>query len=926
MLLGRQEECHRVDRLLVEARAGSSGVLLIRGAPGVGKTSLLRYADEHGRGMLCLWVRGVESESEIGFSSLHELLSPIVQQLELIPNPQAAAVRGALALGPPAGDRLAIAAGTLSVLAAVAERRPLLVLVDDAHWVDEQSADAITFAIRRLSVDRVACVCTHRDDRPSRFTTAGLPEFHLDGIDRGAASALLGLACERQLPSHVVDQLVSATAGNPLALVEAPSFLSEDQLAGLAPIDEPLSVGERLRAGFLHTFDQLPRETRTALLVVAAGTDEPLHVIVKALADLGLPAAALDAASDRYVTRAAERLRWRHPLLRSAIYSAVTPDERRVAHRCLATFADPERRAWHLAAAAPGPDEAVAAALEDVARTARDRGAIAAAARGFERAADMTPSAAERARLLLDAARELVMSGDRERARAMVGHVLAAGCDPLLRADAQLILARAVIWDGDTRTALTLLVGEASLVEPHDPGRAVSMLIEAGGIATISAEVERSVELARRAVRIAQRATAVDRAAAAAFLAEVLIYRGETVEAAALRDQARDFIEASDPSLDTTWLIWPLADMWLEDYAQADAGLARTIADARKRGRLSILPLPLGGQSFLHLWTGQWASATVAAQESRRLAEELGQPNIAAWSHALLARLDAARGREGACREHVARALYVADATGADSVRIYAIAVLGFLELGLGRPQAAVRELDEAARLAAAAGLRHPAVVPFDPDLVEANARANEPGEANRVLDSLDDKAQLTGLGWAAAVVARGRGLLAPPDDLDALFAEALQLHDIFPTPFERARTALCYGERLRRARRLADARTPLRAALKAFTDLGAEPWAARTRVELAAAGDRPATSRPSAVDRLSGQEAEIANLVAGGATNKEVAAHLLLSPKTVEFHLTKIYAKLGVRSRTELTRAVSRTGPAEPEPHAARSTGPGLR
>lgn len=910
MLLGRQEECGVLDHLLDAARAGESGVLVVRGEPGVGKSSLLDYAAERAEGMNALSTRGVDSELELGFSSLLDLLRPVLDRLDSLPETQAAALRGALALGPPAGDRLAVAAATLSLVGMVAEERPVLVLVDDVQWLDEPSEEALLFTAQRLAVEGVAFVGAHREGEESAFADADFSELAVEGLDRDASDELLARSCGLGVARRVADQLFEETGGNPLALNEIPALMSDEQLAGKEPIDEPLPVGDRLRTAFSRRVERLPGDTRHALLVAATSDDEQLDAIERALSTLGLSSADVEAAEEAGLVRVSEgRLVWRHPLIRAAVYAAAPAGERRRAHRALAETDDEERRAWHLASAATDPDEEVAAALEQAALAARGRGATHTAARALERAARLTPGERERARRLVAAANEYLLTGRRDHALGLADEALGLADDVAVRADGQLVRARVGIWNGELRSALGLLLAEAPLVEREDPGRAAAMLVEAAGAMTMAADVEGSIATARQAVAVAEEAGVAERRAAAAFLAEALLLRGETEEAVEWRDKARAMVEVGEP-LGVAEITWPLTDLWLERYEEAGEWLERVLGQARQAGAFSLLPFPLAVQAHVDWWAGRWLSAHAGARESVRLAEETDQPNVVAWSAIIIANLAAAQGREADCRRHAALALELADRHGLNAIAIYAAASLGFLELGLGRAEAALRHLETVARLVSECGLRHPAVVPFWQDLVEAYVLAGRPAEGERVLATLEEQAAATRLAWPAAVAARCRGLLADDERFEDEFLRALELHDALPTPFERARTELVFGGRLRRARRISAARGPLRSALEVFEHLGAEPWAERARAELAAAGDRPARPRREGTAELTGQELEIATLVAEGATNREVAAALFLSPKTVEFHLTKVYAKVGVRSRTELALAMVRSEP----------------
>ncbi len=918
MLLGRQAECEQLDVLLAAARAGKSGALVLRGEAGIGKSALLEYAAANATGMGVLRARGVESESELPFSGLYDLFRPILGRLDAIPKPQAGALRRALALDPAdaqpretmltAGsseDRFTYCVATLSVLAAAAEESPLLVLVDDAQWLDASSREALLFAARRLETEGVLVLFATRDGlgaaRPS-----GLPELVLTGLDSQAARELLG---SRSMASPVAERLVNATAGNPLALLEIPSLLSEGQLSGAEPLEEPLPAGPSVERAFLRRLDALPDTAREALVVAAADERGDAEEVARAIESLGLDPGALGPAEAAgLVVISGSSVEFRHPLLRSAIYHGAPAAKRRAAHRALAEASSSAgnaaaRRAWHLATATEDTDADVAQALEETALTSRRRGGYAAAASAFERAAALTAGTEDRARRLLEAADDSRLAGRSDHACVLLDEALGVTTDPLLRADIQRLRGSIEIWSGRPMAAHALLSAEAALVEEHDVARAAAMLADAVFPCFIAGDSRSGLAAAERATALAQQAGDSERMLASALHAAATILRGEASDARGLLLACAPLLDEGSSLSRTNQLVHFAGAMlvWIEEYEWARLLLGRAVEQARALSAPGVLPYGLAALSALDFRTGYWAASFADAAEAMRLANETGQPAALSYSLVCLARVEAAQGRETECREHVSGASELADRIEAGSVPMFTGSILGLLELGLGRPDEAIPLLEGVASLAEELGLGEPGVVQWAPDLIEAYVRAGRSNDAERTLGAFGQQAEHTRRTWALAASARCRGLLAPDEAFEEQFAAALALHEQTPTPFERARTELCLGERRRRTGRRADAREPLRSALQAFERLGASPWAERAAAELAASGETARRRDPSAAEQLTPQELQVALIVAQGATNREVGAALFLSPKTIETHLSRIYRKLGVRSRTEL-------------------------
>jgi DNA-binding CsgD family transcriptional regulator len=910
MLLGRQRERRRLEALLEQARAGESGAVLLIGESGIGKSALLADALARAEGMTRLWARGVESEIELAFSGLAHLLRPVLGHLEAIPGPQAAAIAGALALGPPApGDPFTVYAATLSLLAAAAENLPVLAVVDDLHWLDAASSAALLFVARRLRVEGIALLFSARPGFVQ--VPPEVSGFVLEGLDDESAAVLLGRS-GRRIDPRVADHLVAETGGNPLALLELPAVLSDDQLEAREPLQQPLPIGDRVKRAFLVSTEALSPETRLALLVAAASETGRMDEIAGGLAALALEVEALEPAEAvGLITIGNAELRFRHPLVRSAIYEDAGSSVRRRAHRALAVglsgteFA--AQRAWHLAAATVGPDEEVASALEQTARDARRRAGHAAAARAFERAAALTRAPASQASRLLEAAREHQVTGNFPQGAALLERAVAMTDEPSMHADIQHLRARGELASGHLMGAHALLVVEAERIERLDPARGAAMLAEAMFPCLMALETETALTTAERAFELAQRAGGpAELHLTGVFVAFLRVLRGG--EPGAALNLARESMPLTEldvmatPFLHTRAYLFTLA----EEYEEARRVLETFITAARAAGAPAVLPFALSTLAEVEYRIGRWAAARAHASEAETLATDTGQ---GIWvTHALvnLARLDAAQGNERDCEVHLARAFEIATAFGNNAALMQAGSARALLALPYGSNEVTIAELERVAELALFGCVREPGIVQWEPDMIEAYVRVGRANDAEDLLSDFERRARALGRVWALASSNRCRGLLASDAEFEHWFAHALAWHARTPTPFERARTQLCFGERLRRTRRRIEARQQLRAALATFAQLGARPWADRAQAELAASGERAKRRDPTAAERLTPQELQVALAIARGATNREAAASLFLSPKTIEFHLGHIYRKLGIRSRSQLTRLLA--------------------
>jgi DNA-binding CsgD family transcriptional regulator len=908
MLLGRERERAAIDRLLHGARAGVSGGLIITGQPGVGKTTLLSYAREAAKGMRLLGARGFQAESSLPYSALADVLRPLLPLIDRLPEVQAAGLRAAMVLGPPApGDRFKTYAGALTLIAAAADDGPMLITVDDAHWLDPASAEALFFVSRRLTAEGVLMLFAARDS--TEMPAAGLPQLSLDGLDHDASIELLGLSAKAMAPP-VAEAIYSASGGNPLALIEISSLLTERQRSGRDPLPDRLPVGPRLVSAFDARLAALPEATRTALLLAAAGPEAGMPALRIAGRTMGVDAEqALVLAERAGLVDVQESVVFRHPLIRSAVYESASADQQRAAHRALAAAipaGSSGDRAWHLAAASVEPDEAVAAALEQLGAEQQARGGYASALRAFERAAQLSPGVAEQVRRLSQAAVSALLAGRGDRAIALLDRAL-----PLvsaLSAHADLVLLREQIatWVDRPMAAHAALVAEAGRIEADDPARAAVLLTFACGPCFMASEIMEAERTGSRALALAERTgiTAVISGAEIA-LGEALLLHGEPTGALLIRKGlAAAAVAQPDLTRSVEVLYAAYCLVHVQDFETARPILEGAIRAQRKASAPGLLPYPLAVMSELEFRTGRWVEAYADATEAVELATETGQLTASAFCHVCLARLEAALGHTDDGRARLRHAHHLARRLGTESIPSYAGAIEGFLEVGLERWREAIACLSMVRRETRRLEMREPGLLRWHGDLIEAYLRVGQRAEAEAVLVELDAQAETTGRLWARMAAGRARGMMAGAENLGRIFEEAIALAETAQDPFELARTCLAYGEGLRRSRRRGEARMQLRAALAIFEQLGAKPWIQRTERELAATGERlqRRTATTTGQD-LTPQEMRVCIAVARGETNREVAAQLFLSLKTVETHLTSAYGKLGLRSRTELAR-----------------------
>jgi DNA-binding CsgD family transcriptional regulator len=907
--IGRDQECRLLDATLV-ALPRQATALMLWGEPGVGKTTLLDYLARRASGRV-LRVRGVESEAVLPYATLADLLIPLRRHFPGLPPVQRDELEGALALSDrDASHPYAVCAAALYVLATASETAPLVVLVDDLHWVDQPSQQALLFVARRLGSERLALIMTARDD-PELRRRSDLPTIVLAGLTPADCGRLLRRRGVVPMPG-VLDDLIRRTGGNPLALLEWAGALTPGQLAGDQPSGEALPIGRQLEDSWLRQIERLPERTRAALTILGVSNSSAIAVLEPALRGCGLSLADLAPAESAEVLLSdGERYEFRHPLLRSAVIRHTSVADRHAAGHALADVSSGTVRTWYRAAAATGPDAVVAGELAAAAREARRRSGYDSAALAWRRAAQLTPDTADRAALLAEAAADSFRAGASGRAATWCAEALATTEDPLLRADVELLRGRIQTWIGHTTAAHDGLVSAAAAVRERDPGRAGALLGEAVLPAAMDGRVSDAVRRGTDAVALT---TAAGRDDPRSLLLRGTAFMMDGQVEAACRDldACESFLDGADPVGDQQVLA--LVAQVLA-YAERDAPgmtlINRVIHAARLRAAPVVLPIALAYRSDLEYWSGRWAESRADAAEALRWAEELGHAGSIGFALALLARLDGQRGDRSGCAARISRGRREAGPYRIGSLEFFFTDALGVAALAESDHEEAITQLEQTFQTTRAGGLGNPRALPFAADLIEAYVRAGYPQRAQEPLAWLTELAGRSGLTWPAAVVSRCRGLLAHTGaEAERHFAEAERLHRRQEYPYETARTQLCRGEGLRRRRRPADARTPLTAAHACFESLGATPWARRAAAELAAAGQRPPPSAdPTALDRLSPQEVQVARAIASGLNNAEAAGVLFVSRKTVEAHLTRVYRKLGVRSRTDLTRALVSAG-----------------
>jgi DNA-binding NarL/FixJ family response regulator len=906
-LYGREAERAAIDRLLEEARRSRSGALVLRAEAGVGKSALLGYARRRGADMRILQAAGVEPEIELPFAALYQLLQPVFPYLGRIPEVQAAALRGALAIAPGDTDnRFAIALAVLSLLAEVATDGPLLCLIDDAHWLDQPSADTLSFVARRLQAEGIVMLFAAREGDARSFRGDGLPERKVRGLDPTDAEALLVERFGSAIAPDTRRVIRESAQGIPLALLEIPMALTAAQLSGREPLPQPMPLGHDLEVILLQQVQGLPAPTRLLLLVAAAEGSGEAAAVLAAGSRLGIPSSALlDAEASGLLQSNGSTFVFRHPILRTAIYQDASLLQRRAVHQALVDTLQGEpnadRRAWHRAALALGPDDQIADELERTAQRARSRSGHAAAYRALRRAAELTSSDQRRAHRLTSAARAAWNAGRPDEAAALLR---ATEAEPATDADtyAELrhVQGEIELHRGAPLQGATLLGQGADRVASSNPGKALQMLFDMAMCANYAGNMTLMQEAGRRASALPIESSGPE-AALVPLVADVAAMLQANDAAARVRLlQALDRLaDATDPR----WLIWAGAAAAVSgSQARHQALHRRAEAIARQTTAIGILAMVLQRIAWTELTYGRVAGASIRSEEGLQLAMEAGLTNWVCFHRAILAWVAAVRGDQERCVPLAEQASATATERGLAPQTSIAAWAVGLLHLGLGQWEAAAARLE--AVTSPAPGTGHPFVaLQALPDLAEAAVRAGRPEVAEAAATRFAGYAADDAPAWQRALAARCRALITRPAEArEQLLSEALALHDR-ERPFSRARTLLLLGEHLRRERRRVEARAHLRVATETFERLGAAPWEARARAELRATGERVRKREPTTLTQLTPQQLHIVRLVAEGATNKEVAAQLFLSPRTVDHHLRNVFAKLGISSRAELIR-----------------------
>ncbi|TCC07168.1 ATP-binding protein [Kribbella soli] len=901
-LCGRRSECVTLDALVGQVRTGASQVLVLRGEAGVGKTALLEYLAT-GLQPSCrlAWAAGVESEAELPFSGLHQLCAPMLDHLDRLAGPQRAALSTAfgMRMGPPP-DRFLVGLAVLSLLADVAEERPLVCVIDDAQWLDHISAQTLAFVARRLLADPVALVFAIRGEHEDS-ELAGQPTMDVRGLRDADAHELLDTVLTSNVDHRVRETIVAETRGNPLALLELPRGLSMAELSFGFGLADAVPLETHLERGFSQRLTGLPGPTRLFLLAAALEPVGDLSLLGRAVQRLDVDFAASAPAVRAGLIELGARVRFRHPLVRSAVARAAEVTDLRAVHLALAEETDPEldpdRRAWHRAHAASGPDEEVAVELEKSADRARARGGLAAQAAFLERAIELTDDPARRPARTLAAAGARHQSGSSDAALALLAEVETAPLDGPTRARAEVLRAQIAFFSSHGRDAPPLLLSAARRMEGFDEASARDIYLDALAAGLMVGRLAGKV--GAREVAGTARGAPPSTARPADLLLDGLALLMTDGYAEGVRPLQLALIAWRTNEVPITdalrwlWLATHAAhDIW--DDESWEVFCTRHLRLARQAGALAVLPIALNSRMGLHFLAGEFAEASALVSELSTVNEIMGNQvppygalALAAW-----------QGRQdivsGLTRTTFAGAVERGEGMGLTIVD-YSSAVL---HNGLGQHRAAMRAAERGAGYPDELGFSTWSLV----ELVEAAARSGDPDRAADALESLIGTTSASGTEWALGIEARSRAQVSQGDVAEGYYVEAVERLGRTRMRVEHARAQLLYGEWLRRENRRRDARSLLRSAYDLLTEIGAEAFAERAGRELVATGETLRRRSVEAREGLTAQEAQIARLAAEGRTNPEIGAELFISPRTVEWHLHKVFAKLGIGSRRELS------------------------
>jgi DNA-binding CsgD family transcriptional regulator len=901
ILIGRTEECQAIDALLASVREGFSGTLVVRGEPGIGKTALVDYAAAAAVDFLVVRFTGVEAESHIGFAALHRLLLPILHQIERLPAPQRDAMNSALGLatGPPA-NKFLVGLGTMSLAANAARaRKRVLTIIDDAQWVDRESLETLAFWGRRLHADGIALIFGERSEAESADLLNDFPRLEVGRLDPAGARELLATARDDVLDRDVAERIIQETEGNPLALVEMAKRLTPDALVGAGAAPQPLPIGRRLEQQYLRQVRSLPADTQMLLLLAAADSSADVALLSRAASVLGVPLDAVGLAETADLLEAHPQIRYRHPLIRSAVYNGARAADRRAVHSALAATtdpdADPDRRAWHLAAASVGPDQEIAALLERRAGLASSRGSHNAALALLTSAAELTGDRVKAANRQVLAAEAALATGSPRQARALATTARKGVADRYMRARAERAEGIAALREGELPIAAChLLVAGIGLGGDDLARDTLLQAVEVACFAGYSASHQFMTEIAHAVGSPRAAAQSVVEALLRAFATEAR--EGYVAAVPMYRSAVETMTNDTSPTQLAPWvsLVSTVTLAVWDNHGHAE--LLRRIARAsRDAGLLTPLGTALTYGAYDEMWAGQLADAEAMFAEGT-------DAYVAAGEHLLPQmdlQLDALRGRDTDLLAKADFAIGIGDSMGIGAYANAAHEALASLALARGQYRSA---------------LEHSRVVfdsdsiQFGPhvlsDMVEAAVRVGDSVARQAALHRLCARTTAAETPWSRGLRARSRALVVG-DDGEELYNEAIDFLGAASMPIELARARLLYGEWLRRQKRRLDAREQLRAAHAQFASMGVVAFAERARDELLATGERARKRTVDTSTDLTAQERHVARLAADGATNGEIASQLFISTSTVEYHLRKVFRKLSVTSRRELKRAL---------------------
>jgi DNA-binding CsgD family transcriptional regulator len=902
MLIGRTEEIAKLNTVLDQVREGMSGALVLRGEAGIGKSALLNATIESAQDLSVIRLEGIESEMQLGYAALHRLMLPYFPRLGHLPEPQRSALQSAFGLTSAApSDRFLVSLAVLTLLGDVAKEVPLLIIIDDAQWLDRESVDALVFVARRLHADRIGLIFAARESLEISAAFQGIPELWLSGLDTDVARSLLTASVSDPVSYRVSERIIAVTRGNPLALRELSSELTSEHLLDHAPLPDPLPISDLIEARFLRQVRLLPADTQLILLVAAADSEGDPLAVRRAAEGLGLPAASVEPAVDDGILVIHPRVEFRHPLVRSAVYGGATTEDRRRAHHALAavmdTERDPDRRALHLALAAVGPDEQLAAALEQSAAHARSRGGYIAESSLLVRAAGLTPDPQRKAGRLLAAAHAALLAGNTRYSESLLQESRPNLVDPIDIAQAQRLDGDLRFPLGQTHLAPSLLLAAARAFEPLDRVLSHHSLLGAFLDCVISqqfTEGTTGVEIAKAALGSLHAQSTPTTAADILLKGVALRYAGTYADAVpAMRDAVHAQANMTPEEINRwTYLVSIMAfELW--DEVGLRGTLERLEGAARSLGALSALQTVLIGLAAIEVRAGRLMEARERYSELQDVTMAIGDfvelyalfdVDLLSWQGDEQARAKAAQLVEGGT------------ASGSAAITRYANLSLAIFELSEGRYEQALAAAQSVAD-ADAMGYSCQAL----PIVVEAGMRCGNRDVATGALACLAERATASGTPWALGLLARCRALVADGSSAASLYEEALDHLGKTSWRTEVAWTHLLYGEWLRRQKRRGEAREQLRWAYEMFDTMGARSFAERARVELLATGERARTRSAETAHDLTFRELQIARLAGQRKTSREIGGQLFISANTVDYHLRNVFQKLGISSRRDL-------------------------